>query len=166
MSIRPSCSSCLNGPPRWSSAIRLIADAVVQPGGIVVITAKSYGTTNLVALDRSGATLMDQPVHVTAPNDVVVVVYRGVDEESYSCAANCERRLTIGDAPTSLIPNLQALGAYNACGLRRRSEEMTLPWLAARKSGPRCCLRSAATVRQRPLLERKPRGRSCRGGAW
>ena len=30
----------------------LIADAVVQPGGIVVITAKSYGVTNLVALDR------------------------------------------------------------------------------------------------------------------
>jgi Flp pilus assembly secretin CpaC len=92
----------------------LIADAVVQPGGIVVITAKSYGTTNLVALDRSGVALMDQPVQVAAPSDVVVVVYRGVDKESYSCAVTCERRLTIGDAPTSLIPNLQALGAYNA----------------------------------------------------
>jgi hypothetical protein len=92
----------------------LIADAVVQPGGIVVITAKSYGTTNLVALDRTGVTLMDQAVQVAAPNDVVVVVYRGVDKESYSCAVTCERRLTIGDAPTSLIPNLQALSAYNA----------------------------------------------------
>ena len=35
----------------------LIADAAVQPGGVVVITAKSYGMTNLVALDRTGATL-------------------------------------------------------------------------------------------------------------
>ena len=35
----------------------LIADAVVQPGGVVVITAKSYGMTNLVALDRAGTTL-------------------------------------------------------------------------------------------------------------
>ena len=33
----------------------LIADAAVQPGGVVVITAKSYGMTNLVALDRTGA---------------------------------------------------------------------------------------------------------------
>src|SRR5450631_2744703 len=28
----------------------LIADAAVQPGGVVVLTAKSYGVTNLVAL--------------------------------------------------------------------------------------------------------------------
>src|SRR5262249_38679845 len=58
----------------------LIADAVVQAGGIVVITAKSYGATNLVALDRTGATLMERPVQVIGPNDqVVVVVYRGIE---------------------------------------------------------------------------------------
>src|SRR5262245_46150533 len=37
----------------------LIADVTVQQGGIVVITGKSYGITNLVALDRSGTTLME-----------------------------------------------------------------------------------------------------------
>ena len=31
----------------------LIADATVQPGGILVITGKGYGATNLVALDRT-----------------------------------------------------------------------------------------------------------------
>src|SRR5688572_33481524 len=35
----------------------LIADAAVQPGGIAVLTAKSYGATNLVALDSNGVTL-------------------------------------------------------------------------------------------------------------
>jgi Flp pilus assembly secretin CpaC len=34
----------------------LIADVAVQPGGIMVVTGKSYGVTNLVALDRGGAT--------------------------------------------------------------------------------------------------------------
>lgn len=92
----------------------MIADASVQPGGVAVITAKSYGTTNLVALDRAGNTLMDQALQVASPADRVVVVYRGVDKESYSCAVYCERRLTVGDSPASLTANLQVLGAYNA----------------------------------------------------
>src|SRR5262245_18760605 len=33
----------------------LIADASVQSGGLVVITGKSYGATNFIALDRFGA---------------------------------------------------------------------------------------------------------------
>jgi hypothetical protein len=28
-----------------------------------------------------------------------VVVYRGVNRESYSCAPDCQRRITLGDAP-------------------------------------------------------------------
>jgi hypothetical protein len=27
------------------------------------------------------------------------VVYRGMTRESYSCAPNCERRITLGDSP-------------------------------------------------------------------
>ena len=92
----------------------LIADAVVQPGGVVVITAKSYGATNLVALDRTGATLMEQPIQVVGPSDPVIVVYRGVDRETYSCAPNCERRITLGDTPAFLAANLGAYGAYTA----------------------------------------------------
>ena len=93
----------------------LIADAVVQPGGIVVVTAKSYGATNLIALDRTGATLMEHPVQVIGPNDhVVVVVYRGIERESYSCAPDCGRRMTIGDSPTYFTANLTQIGATNA----------------------------------------------------
>jgi Flp pilus assembly secretin CpaC len=92
----------------------LIADAAVQPGGVVVITAKSYGMTNLVALDRNGSTLSEYPIQVVGPSDNVVVVYRGIERESYSCAPNCERRVTIGDTPTYFTQNLSSLGTYNA----------------------------------------------------
>lgn len=92
----------------------LIADAVVQPGGVVVVTAKSYGLTNLVALDRTGSTLSEYPIQVVGPSDNVVVVYRGIERESYSCAPNCERRITIGDTPNYLTQNLTTLGTYNA----------------------------------------------------
>jgi Flp pilus assembly secretin CpaC len=100
----------------------LIADAVVQAGGVVVVTAKSYGMTNLVALDRGGSTLAEYPLQVVGPSDNVVVVYRGIERESYSCAPNCERRVTIGDTPTYLTQNLTALGAYNsqAQGLQQK----------------------------------------------
>ena len=91
----------------------LIADAVVQSGGVMVITAKSYGMTNIVALDRSGSMLSEYPIQVVGPGDAIVVVYRGMERESYSCAPYCERRITLGDAPTYFGQNMTALGAYN-----------------------------------------------------
>ena len=39
----------------------LIADATVQTGGLMVITGKGYGATNIIALDRTGAVLMERP---------------------------------------------------------------------------------------------------------
>jgi Flp pilus assembly secretin CpaC len=38
----------------------LIIDVSIQPGGIMVLTGKGFGVTNLLALDRSGKLLMDK----------------------------------------------------------------------------------------------------------
>jgi Flp pilus assembly secretin CpaC len=76
----------------------LIADVALQAGGIMVVTGKGYGATNIIALDRSGATLMSTTIQVVGTRDAVVV-YRGLDRESYSCTPSCERRITLGDAP-------------------------------------------------------------------
>jgi Flp pilus assembly secretin CpaC len=92
----------------------LIADVAVQPGGIVVITAKSHGATNLVALDRNGTILMEHPVQVLGPTDRIVVIYRGIDRESYSCTPTCERRITLGDAPNYFTATLTQTGNLNA----------------------------------------------------
>jgi hypothetical protein len=78
----------------------LIADATVQAGGLMVITGKGYGATNLIALDRSGAVLLERSVEVQPPRGNVVTVYKGVDKESYSCTPHCDRRLTLGDSQT------------------------------------------------------------------
>jgi len=92
----------------------LIADAAVQPGGVVVLTAKSYGMTNLVALDRSGATLIEYPIQVVGPSDAVVVVFRGIERESYSCAPDCERRITLGDSVGFFGATLNAVNAFGS----------------------------------------------------
>ncbi len=77
----------------------LIADVTVQPGGLLVITGKGYGTTNMIALDRAGTVLSEHNIEVLGAQDRIVVVYRGVNRESYSCAPECERRITLGDTP-------------------------------------------------------------------
>jgi hypothetical protein len=95
----------------------LIADASLQRGGVLVVTGRGYGETNLLALDRSGRVLMDKTVQVLGPKGGnVVVVYRGVARESYSCAPQCEPRITLGDAATYFNPTLAQTGARTGQG--------------------------------------------------
>ena len=90
----------------------LIADAALQNGGILVITGKGYGSTNLMALDRSGKVVMDKTVQVLgAAGDDLVVVYRGIERETYNCAPNCERRITLGDSQGYFNTTLSETGA-------------------------------------------------------
>ena len=74
----------------------LIADASLQPGGLVVLTGKSYGATNFIALDRKGNALLEKVIEVRGPIDTVVV-YKGVNRETYSCAPNCQPVIAPGD---------------------------------------------------------------------
>lgn len=79
----------------------LIADATLQGGGVLVLTGKGFGSTNMLALNRAGKIVLDTTVQVTGPASTdLVVVYKGVERESYSCAPECEKRLTLGDSMT------------------------------------------------------------------
>ena len=91
----------------------LIADVSIQAGGTMVVTGKGYGVTNLIALDRTGKVLAEQLVQVRSPADNVVV-YRGIARESYSCAPDCERRITLGDAPDYFDATLNETGNRNS----------------------------------------------------
>lgn len=91
----------------------VIADASVQAGGWMVVTGKGFGQTNIIALDRSGAVLMEKTIEVQGPQNVVVV-YRGVDRNTYSCTPECERRLTLGDANPYFTALAGEIGARNA----------------------------------------------------
>jgi hypothetical protein len=117
VTVRLDQAKLLRLPERTTTLIignPLIADASVQPGGVVVITAKSYGMTNLVALDRIGTMLAEYPIQVIGPGDATVVIYRGIERESYSCAPVCEKRITLGDSAPIFGANLTALGTFNS----------------------------------------------------
>jgi Flp pilus assembly secretin CpaC len=89
----------------------LIADANVQSGGMMVVTGKGYGVTNVLALDRTGNVLMDKSIEVRGPD--VVVIYKGVERESYNCAPSCERRITLGDSQPYFDSTIGQTGTRN-----------------------------------------------------
>jgi len=92
----------------------LVADVTLQPGGLVVVTGKGYGATNVIAIDRRGQVLMDRIIQVQGPTDKVVTVFRGVDRESYSCTPICQRRVTLGDSDGFFTATMGQAGALSA----------------------------------------------------
>jgi len=92
----------------------LIADVTLQSGGIVVVTGKGYGATNFIAMDRSGAVLVDRVIQVEGPTDQLVTIYRGVERESYSCMPICQRRITLGDGEAYFKSAMDQAGSLNS----------------------------------------------------
>jgi len=92
----------------------LIADVTLQNGGVVVVTGKGYGATNFIAMDRSGAVLVDRVIQVEGPTDQLVTIYRGVERESYSCMPICQRRVTLGDGETYFRSTIDQAGSLNS----------------------------------------------------
>ncbi len=75
----------------------LIADVSMQKHGNLVLTGKSYGSTNLIALDDKGNIVAESRIRVDAPQDSLVLVQRGMDRETYSCAPLCQPTISLGD---------------------------------------------------------------------
>lgn len=102
----------------------LIADVTVQSGGLVVVTGKGYGTTNLIALDRAGAVLMERSIVVRGAEANTIAVFRGAERETYSCTPNCERRITLGDSAAYFTATIgqagQRDGQASAAGAKTR----------------------------------------------
>jgi len=95
----------------------LIADAALQAGGILVITGKGYGSTNMLALDHSGRVIMDRTVQVLSPaNTNLVTVYKGVARESYSCSPTCAPRITLGDSTSYFTDTMTQSSARTSGG--------------------------------------------------
>jgi Flp pilus assembly secretin CpaC len=77
-----------------------IADVAAQGSRLLVVTGKSYGSTNLIALDGAGRTILSARLGVAPNDDQVVTVYRGTLRQSLHCAPDCQHVLTIGDDKT------------------------------------------------------------------
>ncbi|MEJ2228152.1 MAG: pilus assembly protein N-terminal domain-containing protein [Alphaproteobacteria bacterium] len=74
-----------------------IADVVAQSARLLVVTGKSYGSTNVIALDASGREIYSARLGVKGNNTRIVRLYKGTLRQSLHCAPGCQRTLAIGD---------------------------------------------------------------------
>lgn len=76
-----------------------IADVAVQGGNLLVITGKSFGVTNIIALDADRNVIQDQRVVVDQDDRRTVALYRGALRQTFTCAPVCSPAIIVGDDP-------------------------------------------------------------------
>ncbi|MES2907415.1 MAG: pilus assembly protein N-terminal domain-containing protein [Pseudomonadota bacterium] len=75
-----------------------IADALVNDGRTIIVTAKAYGSTNLIALNNKGEIIAERQIEVQQPDPSILTVQRGTARESYSCTPKCMPTPVLGDS--------------------------------------------------------------------
>lgn len=78
----------------------IVADVTMLKGSnAMVLTGKSYGETNVIALDAKGNVLDEEQIRVlpALSHRTLLVVQRGDARQSYSCDPNCMPSIELGD---------------------------------------------------------------------
>ena len=76
-----------------------IADITVQSSDMLVITGKTFGITNVIALDSDRNVIQEQRILVVRDDVRQVSLYKGAKRETYNCAPSCNPTLMVGDDP-------------------------------------------------------------------
>jgi hypothetical protein len=74
-----------------------IADVAIQGGNLLAVTGKSFGVTNIIALDAQRNVIQDQRIVVERDSQSSLVLYKGAQRETYTCSPSCSPTLSIGD---------------------------------------------------------------------
>ncbi len=86
-----------------------VADITIESANLVYVMGKSYGRTNLVALDAEGKPILDLDISVVSQRTSAVTLTRGSGQISYNCTPRCERVANIGDNPDSFDTLVQQM---------------------------------------------------------
>ncbi len=73
-----------------------IADLTLLKQGGAIVTGKGFGETNFIALDGAGSPLAQSLIRVVGGRNALLV-QRGLDRQSYSCAPQCLPTAKLGD---------------------------------------------------------------------
>ena len=68
-----------------------VADATVADPMTIVLTGRSFGTTNLVLLDSDGNAIADERILVSIDEGNTVRLFRQTNRTVLSCTPNCEQ---------------------------------------------------------------------------
>lgn len=68
-----------------------VADATVADARTIVLTGKSFGTTNILLIDMDGNPIVDERILVSIDEGNTVRVYKQTERSVFSCSPNCEK---------------------------------------------------------------------------
>ncbi len=128
-----------------------IADVTIQGGNLLVVTGKTFGITNIIALDAQRNVIQDQRVVVERDEQRAVVLYRGSLRESYTCTPNCTPTITIGDDSKyfeTIVKNAQSKASVS--NQQRRAQHAVFLRIAA---DPASARRQIGTARGARFFE-------------
>lgn len=86
-----------------------IAHVAIRSAELLVITGKSFGTTNLIALDAAGKVAEQTRIVVVPDRRNSVNVFRGAARSSYVCTPHCRPALVAGDEPDFFAAQAESL---------------------------------------------------------
>jgi Flp pilus assembly secretin CpaC len=100
-----------------------VADVTIIDNRHAFVQGKSFGATNIVALDAAGRQIANQHIVVAGSGAAVVTLQKGANQTTYACAASrCQPSPAPGDgrdsydAASDQIAKHQALLAKAAAG--------------------------------------------------
>ena len=136
-------------PPHTSIVVignPIIADVtLLKKSNSMVLTGKSFGETNLIALDSRGQSLGESTVQVTA-GSTTLIVQRGLDRQSYSCAPHCLPTFEVGGRfglqQQAFVPDPIAQQSSPTPALEKKPSDLGPPhWprIASRRASETCC---------------------------
>ena len=95
----------------------MIADVtLLKTGGTMIVTGKGFGETNMIALDSTGKTVKELNILVVGDSRALVV-QRGMERESYTCAPRCQPTAVLGDDSKFFGDVTQEIQAHNSDAL-------------------------------------------------
>jgi hypothetical protein len=102
-----------------------IADVSVHNSKLLIVTGKSYGTTNLIVMDPQGKVVASRRLIVEEPRTGLVSFYKGSSRFTMDCAPSCTPPLVIGDSSAHFemisgqIKTKQSIGQSSAEGAKQ-----------------------------------------------
>ena len=92
----------------------VVADVtMLRKSNRMILTGKSFGTTNLIALDSGGNALGESIIRVSS-GFKGLVIQRGLERESWDCAPRCQPTFALGDSARFSGETSSAISQFNA----------------------------------------------------
>lgn len=86
-----------------------VAEVAVIDRDLLLISGRSFGTTNLIVFNNTGDIIYSGDIVVTSETANLVTINRAGSDFTYNCSPECRRTIQLGDDLTHLAEQVEQL---------------------------------------------------------